>query len=165
MHNDHRGFTLIELLVVIAIIGLLASIILADLRTAAAKARDAKRIEELGTIQAAIETYYIDHNAMPINRTPGLAYGDNQPNFLAELVAGGYLPETPHAPMSANDQYVYAYYDYGPGNDIGAVIMDVLEAAPPSVNGYPGTCRPWPPSQGPWCYQGSTTQYCLCLPY
>ena len=62
-HNDRRGFTLIELLVVIAIIGLLASIILADLSFARVKAEDAKRMADVRSIQTALEAYNIDHNA------------------------------------------------------------------------------------------------------
>jgi prepilin-type N-terminal cleavage/methylation domain-containing protein len=163
MHSNRKGFTLIELLVVIAIIGLLATIILADLNTARMKADDAKRMADLGSIQTALETYYIDHNAMPINRTPDGAYSDANPDFLAELVAGGYLPETPQSPASVLDPYWY--YDYGPGNDIGVVVSTWLQAAAPSpVNGYPGTCRPWPAGQN-WCEQESNTEYCLCLPY
>ncbi len=52
------GFTLIELLVVIAIIGILSSVVLASLNTARMKARDTKRIADLGQIRTALEFYY-----------------------------------------------------------------------------------------------------------
>lgn len=52
-----KGFTLIELLVVIAIIGILSSVVLASLSAARMKARDAKRISDLGQIATALELY------------------------------------------------------------------------------------------------------------
>jgi len=61
-----RGFTLIELLVVIAIIGLLASIILASLSGARAKARDARRASDLHDFQEALELYVSDRGHYPI---------------------------------------------------------------------------------------------------
>ncbi len=76
-----RGFTLIELLVVIAIIGILASIVMVSLASAKAKARDAKRISDIKTIQLALEEYYTDNLSYPIS--------------LAQLTPS-YLPSIPY---------------------------------------------------------------------
>ncbi|MFA5878189.1 MAG: type II secretion system protein [Candidatus Staskawiczbacteria bacterium] len=45
--GDHKGFTLIELLVVIAIVGILAAIVFASVNSTRAKARNAKRLEDM----------------------------------------------------------------------------------------------------------------------
>jgi prepilin-type N-terminal cleavage/methylation domain-containing protein len=63
--SNQKGFTLIELLVVIAIIGLLTSVITASLNNSRAKARDAKRIEDLRQMSLAIEMYYNIHGQYP----------------------------------------------------------------------------------------------------
>jgi len=53
-----QAFTLIELLVVISIISLLSSIVLASLTEAKKKARDARRLQDMGQIQLALDLYY-----------------------------------------------------------------------------------------------------------
>ncbi len=60
-----EGFTLIELLVVIAIVGLLASIIFTSLNTARSRARDARRISDLQTLNSAIQIYIQDNGHAP----------------------------------------------------------------------------------------------------
>ncbi|HEY9480652.1 MAG TPA: type II secretion system protein [Candidatus Paceibacterota bacterium] len=156
-----KGFTLIELLVVIAIIGLLSSIVLASLNTARAKSRDARRQTDMHSIQSALQLYYDKNGSFPMNRNPCCGYPDTSPNFLQELITDHFLSATPHSLTSSNPYY---YYDYGPGNTIGALIVTRLEAANPSVTGYPGTCRPWASGVN-WCDQSSNTYYCICNPY
>ena len=58
----NKGFTLIELLVVIAIIGILSAIVLASLNSARQKAQDSRIKSQLGSMRAAAELYYGNHN-------------------------------------------------------------------------------------------------------
>lgn len=77
-----QGFTLVELLVVIAIIGVLATLVLLQLGTARARARDTKRIADINQIRSAIELFFEDqggtyptgdmYNSIT-DATPGLA--------------------------------------------------------------------------------------------
>ena len=109
-----RGFTLVELLVVIAIIGLLASVVLVSVNSARAKARDAKRMEQLKQIQLAIEMYYSTSNAYVIggffsvwdtsysHTTYYWSTGNPPANtaFYDALVGGGYLSLLPLDPIN-----------------------------------------------------------------
>jgi len=79
--KDEGGFTLIELLVVIAIIGILSSVVLVSLQSSRAKARDAKRIADIGSIQ----------QALALSFDTGGVY----PATLATLVTEGYFTATP----------------------------------------------------------------------
>ena len=57
-----KAFTLIELLVVIAIIGLLAAIVLVNVRGAKTKANDANIQSFIHQVRNAAEFYYIQNN-------------------------------------------------------------------------------------------------------
>ncbi len=98
-----KGFTVLELLVVIAIIGILAGVILASMADARAKARDAKRIEEIHSIQTALTLYYDKYGYYPFYD------GSLNPsaNNLNRLVAEGYLPSVPVDPLGGNSNYHY----------------------------------------------------------
>ena len=105
-----KGFTLVELLVVIAIIGILATLILLQLGTARAKARDAKRIADVSQIRTASELFFDDNGGKyPANKPlqpctgsgcVGVAGANNN---LTDYISATYLPVDP---LSGN-QYGY----------------------------------------------------------
>src|SRR3989338_1329794 len=106
-----KGFSLVEMLIVIAIIGLLSSTILASLSVARQKARDIKRIAEVGQITRALNLYFDSHQTYP-STTPTCSPACSRPSdddvaiqLLSQL---GLLPTTP-IPMlgGANTYYVY----------------------------------------------------------
>lgn len=65
LKNLSRGFTLIELLIVVAIIGILASMIIANVSGSRSKASDAKIKSDLNQLKTAMQIYYNDHQAFP----------------------------------------------------------------------------------------------------
>ena len=59
-----QGFTLIELLVVISIIGILATLVTANLTSARSRARDAERKSDLKNIETALKLYSNDNSGI-----------------------------------------------------------------------------------------------------
>ncbi len=67
MKKTASGFTLIELLVVISIIGILTTLVLANLNAARERGRDAQRKSDLHTLQNALRLYYYDTGSYPVD--------------------------------------------------------------------------------------------------
>ncbi len=61
-NKTQQGFTLIELLVVIAIIGILAAMVITNLRTARQKATDASAIASMSSARNEAEIWYDTNN-------------------------------------------------------------------------------------------------------
>lgn len=115
-----RGFTLIELLVVIAVIDILASVVLASLNSARAKARDAKRFSDIRTIHTALAAYYADNG-----RYPGTSWNNSSASNWQTTTLGlalePYLPELPVDPVNTGQattagMYGYSYFANGQNN-------------------------------------------------
>ena len=163
MRLKDKGFTLIELLVVIAVIGMLASIVLVSLSPARAKARDAKTQAAFQAVSTALDVFYEKEGRMPNNYNPGsgACEGDGfYEQSMQELVSAGVLSVIPKSPSDSR----YCYYNYGPGDSAGALMVTHLEAAPQSDTGLAPSCRPWPAGTN-WCDKSTNRYYCLCHPY
>lgn len=61
-----RAFTLIELLIVVAIIAILAAIAVPNFLEAQTRAKVARVVADMRTMQTATEVYRVDHNKPPI---------------------------------------------------------------------------------------------------
>ena len=63
--KSHKGFTLLELLIVIVVVFVLAIIIVPNLVSGPARARDSQRKADLRTIKTALENYYNTNSSYP----------------------------------------------------------------------------------------------------
>jgi prepilin-type N-terminal cleavage/methylation domain-containing protein len=116
MNIKSKGFTLIELLVVVAIIGILATVVLSSLSSARESARDAKRLNDVKTIQTALEMYANDNGGrypIPMTMWAG-SHTDSWANL--ESILGTTLPVDPlnssdgDKAAAVDGEYVYSYF-------------------------------------------------------
>lgn len=91
--KNSSGYTLFELLVSISIIAVLVAVATASYSGAQKKARDARRIEDLNSIQKAAEMYYSQN---------GYVYPAN----TGEFTSSGVLQSWPNDPKTTNP-YTY----------------------------------------------------------
>jgi len=100
-----KGFTLIELLVVISLIGILATLVIANMNAARERARDATRKSDLRNIQTALRLYYNDNNSYPAKAVVDAVWGLSWSPYM------NILPVDPLNDSATGQVYVYTYTD------------------------------------------------------
>lgn len=148
---------------VIAIIGVLASVVLASVNSARAKARDARKIADFRAVGLALQLFFDATGRMPANYLPGAGRCEDSIEYnqsMQELITAGFLSVIPKSPGGDG----YCWYNYGGGNDIGGLMVTHLETIPDMTLGIPPSCRPWPAGIN-WCDRSNNKFYCICNTY
>lgn len=130
MRRNNTGFTLIELLVVVALIGVLATLLVANLNAARERGRDAQRKSDLRNMQTALRLYFNDKGIYPAHDatsfqilgcgslgTSSCAWGEI---WSADSIV--YMPTLPKDPLPSQ---TYRYQQTGSGD--GYIIQACLE--------------------------------------
>lgn len=103
---NKKGFTLIELLVVVALIALLSSVILASLSSVKAKARDARRIQDINTLEKTLAFYNSDNQMYPVSVSTTTLDGTDSVSLA--LVGAGNISAIPQDPTAPATSYTYS---------------------------------------------------------
>lgn len=112
--KNKKGFTLIELLVVISLIGVLATLVLANLNSARERARDAGRKSDLRNIQTALRLYYNDTSSYPTSSAGAPVACDGTCSWGQQPWSNDgitYMGTLPGDPLSPTQVYTYTYID------------------------------------------------------
>jgi general secretion pathway protein G len=144
------AFTLIELLVVISIIGILATLISANLNSARVRARDAQRKGDLKQISIALRTYYNDNGAYPASNASGQIVGCKPAATLTSCSWGStwsvgttvYMKPLPMDPVSSQS-YSYLQTSSGDGFTLSGCLengSDAQGTAVPTPNPFSSGC-------------------------
>lgn len=149
-YKNARGFTLVEIVVVIGIIAVLSSIVMANLGTAKAKSRDAKRITELAQIELALEVYKQAYGRYPAagcsrgtswtGHGSDATYGGSCAQYIAGLSNILTLPVD-----SGTTVYGYTYKTDASGTEYKLMAYNVMETKSVGAVGdqysrYPASC-------------------------
>jgi general secretion pathway protein G len=107
LRRSQEGFTLIELMVVILIIGLLATIVVQNLKGATDKAKRIKAQADISALKTALDRYYLDNGSYPSSDQglPALVSAPSSGKVPTDYPSGGYIEKIPNDPWGT--PYVY----------------------------------------------------------
>lgn len=97
------GFTIIELIIVVALIGILAAIVMPNLKHQPTRAKEAVLKTNLRTLRDVLDQYKGDRG--------------HYPSSLEALVEDGYLREIPVDPMAKTQEWDVVYEETSLGED------------------------------------------------
>ncbi len=105
--NNQEGFTLIELMVVILIIGLLATIVVRNLRGVTDRAKRTKAEADISELKQALDSYYLDNGNYPTSEQglQALVSAPTSGPVPSDYETGGYIERVPLDPWG--HPYVY----------------------------------------------------------
>lgn len=130
-----KGFTLIELLVVISVMAVLISILSASFTTAQKRARDAKRLGDMKSIQQGLEQCFGLVGTYPAAVTPGSALTCGNRNVIERI---------PNDPKNEIGVYDYAGLYSVKASDMLAyclcVKLEKTGSGNANVTGTDGSC-------------------------
>lgn len=96
-NRRNNGFTLVELLVVIAIIAVLSVTAYVALGGQTGKARNSRRMQDVGAIQNALEVYFVEN----FSKYPS-QLDDGNPADSSDDLVPKYMPNLPTDPIPGN---------------------------------------------------------------
>lgn len=150
--NRSFGFTLIELLVVVALIGVLTTLVMANLTAGRERSRDAQRKSDLRSLSTALRLYYNDKGFYPSSNSSGQilgcgAGGTSACDWGDEWVVGTstYMTKLADDPIPGRD------YKYEIGADTDTFTLSACLENVSDDRGVVTTDTTWCPSG--WMYQ------------
>ena len=97
-----KAFSLIELLTTVAVLALLAALVVPAGQRTLERARVARVVTDLQTVEMALEAYRADHGRYPpVSVSCMAADAEEELQLPQELGDGGYLPKNPRAKTSS----------------------------------------------------------------
>lgn len=114
--TSNKGFSLVELLVVITIIAILSVAAYTAVGGQTIKAKNSRRMQDVSTIQQALEIYYAENGAYPNSLSAGDAVNTNHRKVDDTVLGKKYISNMPTDPWSTSTKKVYYYYDVLTGN-------------------------------------------------
>ena len=117
LSNQSKGFSILELLVVITVISILIGVAIPRLKGMQDQANITKAKSETRTIQAALESYYINHspNAYPASSTTVCASSLNSasPKIIASALYDPFLTSTEYDYIRSSNGKYYVVFSVG----------------------------------------------------